>query len=159
VFDAERMLTLIDPSGHVALRKPSPATLGAAAFADEGKVVAALGRRGQVWLLNAEFDVIWQRSLTARPVAVAIDHLGLAVAVADEGGGLPVFDAPGQEVWSVATPRPLVRLACVPESGTLVGAADLGLVCAFDKIGRALWREGLMANVGSLAVSGAGERI
>src|SRR5262249_15335816 len=47
----------------------------------------------------------------------------------------------------------------VPQSGALVGSADLGLVCAFDRRGQALWREGLMANVGSLAVSGTGERI
>jgi hypothetical protein len=159
VFDAERTLTLIDPAGQVALKRPSPATLAAAAFSDEGKVVAAVGRRGQVWLLNAEFDVIWQRGLTPRPIAAAIDHLGLAVAVADEAGGLTVFDARGQEMWKAATARPLVHLAYAPESGALVGAADLGLVCAFDRAGKELWREGLMANVGSLAVSGTGERI
>ena len=159
VFDAERTFTRLDDLGQVALRRPSPATVSAAAFADEGKVAAAIGRRGQAWLLNAEFDVIWQRSLSPRPVAVALDHLGLVVAVADEAGGLQVFDAQGQEVWWAATPRPLLRLAYVPESGALVGSADLGLLCAFDRRGQVLWREGLMANVGALAVSGAGERI
>lgn len=159
VFDAERSLVRIDPAGQISLRRPAPATVSAAASSDEGKVVAALGRRGQVWLLNAEFDVIWQRSVANRPVAVAIDHLGLAVAVSDESGGLAVFDARGQEMWKASTPRPLLHLAFVPESGALVGAADLGLVCSFDQRGQETWREGLMANVGSLAVSGAGDRI
>jgi hypothetical protein len=158
-FDAERAFTRLDALGQVDLRKPSPATVTAAALSDEGKHVAALGRRGQAWLLSAEFDVIWQRSLSPRPVALAIDHQGQVVAVADEAGGLHVFDALGQEVWRAATPRPLVHLAYVPEGGALVGAADLGLVCAFDRRGHLLWREGLMANVGSLAVSGSGELI
>jgi hypothetical protein len=158
-FDAERTFTRLDPFGQVDLRKPSPATVTAAAISDEGKHVAALGRRGQAWLLSAEFDVIWQRSLSARPVALAIDHLGSVVAVADEAGGLHVFDALGQEAWRASTPRPLLHLAYVPEGGALVGAADLGLVCAFDRRGQQLWREGLMANVGSLAVSGSGDLI
>ena len=158
-FDAERTFTRLDALGQVDLRKPSPATVTAAAISDEGRHVAALGRRGQAWLLSAEFDVIWQRSLSPRPVALAIDHQGHAVAVADEAGGLHVFDALGQEVWRAATPRPLIHLAFVPEGGALVGAADLGLVCAFDRRGQQLWREGLMANVGSLAVSGSGELI
>jgi hypothetical protein len=159
VFDVERMLTRLDRLGQVELRRAAPATPTAAVISDEGRHVAALGRRGQVWLLSAEFDVIWQRSLSRQPVALAIDHLGRAVAVSDEGGGLHVFDERGQEVWHSATPRPLVHLAWVPEVGALVGSADLGLVCAFDRRGQYLWREGLVANVGSLAVSGRGERI
>src|SRR5436309_9962254 len=87
VFDAERTLTRIDRLGQVELRRPAPATVVAAVASDEGRHVAALGRRGQAWLLSAELDVIWQRSLSPRPVALAIDHEGLAVAVADEAGG------------------------------------------------------------------------
>jgi hypothetical protein len=159
VFDAERTFTRLDALGQVELRRPAPATVTAAVISDEGKHVVALGRRGQAWLLSAEFDVIWQRSLSPRPVGVAIDHQGHVVAVADEGGGLHVFDALGQEVWRATTARPLLHLAYVPEGGALVGAADLGLVCAFDRRGQQLWREGLMANVGSLAVSGSGDLI
>jgi hypothetical protein len=159
VFDAERTFTRLDAAGEVALRRPSPATVTAAAASDDGRFVAALGRRGQAWLLSAEFDVVWQLGLAPRPLAVAIDHEGHAIAVADEAGGLLVYDRHGQQLWRVLTPRPLVRLAFVPEGGELVGAADLGLVCAFDRRGRPLWRQGLAANVGSLAVSGEGGRI
>lgn len=158
VFDAERMLTRLDRTGQIELRRPAPATLTAAVITDEGRHVAAIGRRGQVWLLSAEFDVIWQRSVSS-PVAVAIDHLGRAVAVADGAGGLHVFDDGGQELWRTTTARPLRYLAYVAEAGALVGAADLGLVCAFDRRGEIMWRDGLMANVGSLAVSGDGRRI
>ena len=40
-----------------------------------------------------------------------------------------------------------------------MGSAEFGLVCAFDRTGKLLWRDGLVAHVGSLAVSGDGGRI
>jgi hypothetical protein len=36
----------------------------------------------------------------------------------------------------------------------LVGSAEYGLVACFDLAGRQVWRDGLVANVGSLAVTG-----
>ncbi len=158
VWDGEKNLARFDRNGKQQLRRPAPATLVAATLSDAGTHAAAVGRRGQVWLLTGELDVIWERSLSRKPVAVAVDHLGQGVAVADEAG-VHVFDAAGREIWRASTPRPLVYLAFVPESAALVGSAEFGLVCAFDRGGHCLWREGLVVHVGSLAVSGDGSRI
>ena len=158
VWDGDKMLGRFDRRGRLVLRRAAPGTLVAAALSDDGQHVAAVGRRGQVWLFTAELDLLWERALPHRPVALALDHLGKGVAVADEAG-VHVFDATGRELWRASTPRPLVHLAFVPEAPVLVGCAEFGLVCAFDREGHCLWREGLAVNVGSLAVSGDGERI
>jgi hypothetical protein len=158
VWDSDKVMSRLDRRGQVQLRRAAPGTVVAAALSDDGRHAAAVGRRGQVWLLTGEFDVVWERSLPVRPLAVALDHLGQGVAVADEAG-VHVFDSGGRELWRASTPRPLLYLSFVPEAPALVGSAEFGLVCAFDRQGHCLWREGLVVHVGSLAVSGDGERI
>src|SRR5207302_3270900 len=56
-------------------------------------------------------------------------------------------------------PRPLVHLVFVPAAPFLVGSADLGLVVCHDLQGKQIWRDALVANVGSVAVSGDGAAI
>jgi hypothetical protein len=92
-------------------------------------------------------------------VAVAMDPLGQYLAVSDKKGHVGVFDSCGQSVCRLESPRPLHHLAFVPEAPVVVGSADFGLVAGFDLRGRWLWRDGLVANVGSLAASGSGQRI
>jgi hypothetical protein len=158
LWDGEKMLARAGRQGRQELRRAAPGSVVAAALSDDGRHAAAVGRRGQVWLFTGELDLLWERTLPHRPVAVALDHLGKGLAVADEAG-VHVFDATGRELWRASTPRPLVYLAFVPEAPALVGCAEFGLVCAFDHEGHCLWREGLVVHVGSLAVSGDGEQI
>ena len=159
VWDVEGSLVRLDRLGQIVVRRPGPASLASAAFADDGNTVAAIGKRGQVWMMTAELTVSWERSLPRRPVALALDALGKQLAVADEAGGVHVFDTAGKVVWHTTAARQLVHLAFVPEAPVLIGSAEFGLVCAFDRTGQCLWRDGLAAHVGSLAVSGDGGRI
>jgi hypothetical protein len=158
-WDAQDGLHLWDRAGRRQAHRPAPAGLAAAACADDGGSVAAVGGRGQVWLLAPDLTPRWERSLSHRPAAVAIDPFGEHVAVADGGGTLHLFDRTGRTVWQTPTPRPLRHLAFVPEKPVLAGSADFGLVACFSAEGRCLWRDGLVAHVGSLAVSGDGSTI
>jgi hypothetical protein len=159
LWDVESHLVRLDRLGQIVVRKPVPGPLLSAACADDGNTAAAIGKRGQVWLLTSELVTIWERSLPRRPLALALDHLGRQLAVADEGGGVHVFDTAGKVVWRATAARPLVHLAFIPEAPVLVGTAEFGLVCALDRAGQGLWRDGLVAHVGALAVSGDGSRI
>ena len=159
VWEAEGTLVRLDSAGRVELRQRSPITPVAVAMSDDGRLVAVVGKRGQVCLLTLDLVPIWERSLPRKPTALAIDHLGRRVAVADESGSVFVFDREGHEVWRASAARPLTRLAFVPEAPALIGAAEFGLVCAFDGAGVCTWRDGLVAHVGSLAVSGSGDLI
>jgi hypothetical protein len=159
VWDREHVLTRLDRLGQEIVRRSWPASIVSAVCADDGNTVAAIGKRGQVWMMTSELTTMWERSLPRRPVAVALDGLGRQLAVADEAGGVHVLDTAGKVVWRGEAARPLVHLALVPEAPVLVGSAEFGLVCAFDRTGHCLWRDGLVAHVGSLATSGDGGKI
>ncbi len=159
VWDGENHLVRLDRLGQIIVRRPAPASLVAATCSEDGGTVAAIGRRGQVWMMTSELGSLWERTLPRRPVALTLEHLGKQLAVADDSGGVHVFDTAGKVVWQVTAARPLVHLAFVPEAPVLLGSAEFGMVCAYDRTGNSLWRDGLVAHVGSLATSGDGARI
>src|SRR5262249_55056533 len=131
----------------------------ALACADDGSALAAGGPEGQVWWLNAALQPSGASRVPARVTGLALTTDGEHLAVADGQGGLRVMDRRGRILWTVTTPRPLHHLAFVPEAGLLVGCAEHGLVCCFEQSGPQRWRDGLVSNVGSLAVSGSGAEI
>lgn len=156
-WDGQEGLFLFNELGTIQARRPAPAPIAAAGSAEDGSacIVAGSQSPGLYWLAP-DLAPRRQRSLPQRATAVAVEPLGRRVAVADAGGTLHLLDARGQTVWQATTPRPLHHLAFVPEKPILVGAADFGLVLCFGASGECLWRDGLVAHVGSLAVSGDG---
>jgi hypothetical protein len=90
-------------------------------------------------------------------VAACLDPFGQYLVVSDQGGDVSVFDRLGGLVSRISCPRPLRYLAFIPTG--FIGSADYGLVAALDLSGRWLWRDGLVAHVGALAVSGDGSQV
>jgi len=156
-------LSLFNHAGRIQAQRPSPAPIAAACCAEDGSAYAIAGGGtgvspvgGWVCWLAPDLSPRWQLPLRQRATAVALEPLGHRLAVADAGGTVTVMDARGRTLWQATTLRPLHHLAFVPEKPLLVGAADLGLVLCFGASGECLWRDGLVAHVGSLAVSGDG---
>ncbi len=159
VWDERHHLACLDAVGDRRAQASAPGPIVTACAADDGSCFAAAGRDGQLWLLGPDLLPRWERAVGKRPLAVALSALGEQVAVADAGAGLHVFERSGRPAWSATTARPLQFLAFVPEGPALVGAADHGLVCCFGASGSSLWRDGLVAHVGSLACTGDGATI
>jgi len=159
-LDGQDDLFLFNRVGAIQAQRPSPVPVAAACCAEDGSACAVGGSQAAVvcWLAP-DLAPRWQRSLPQRATAIALEPLGRYVAVADAGCTLHLLDARGRTVWQATTPRPLVYLAFVPEKAVLIGAADYGLVLCFGAAGECLWRDGLVAHVGSLAVSGDGESL
>jgi len=148
---------LFNRAGKIQAQRPSPVPIAAACCADDGSAYAIGGSQApMVCWLAPDLASRWQRPLPQRVTALALDSLGQHVAVADAGCALHLFDHRGHTLWQTTTPRPLCHLAFVPEKPVLVGAADFGLVLCFGPTGECLWRDGLVAHIGSLAVSGDG---
>jgi hypothetical protein len=158
-WDDQDTLHLFNRLGQLQAQWQAPGALTAVACADDGSSYAAVAGQGQVWLLGPDLKTRWERSVVQRGTAVALEPLGQAVAVADGGGGLQLFDQLGRALWRTVNPRALQYLAFVPEKSALVGSADFGLVACFDRVGKCLWRDGLVAHIGSLATSGDGSTI
>jgi hypothetical protein len=159
VWDNQQNLTLLNQSGHLQAQARAPCDVVAASAADDGRSFVAVGREGQVYLLAPDLTPRWQRSITGRATALALDSFAQRIAVADAEGGVHLLDEAGNLLWRADNPRPLQFLSFVPEKPAVVGSADFGLVVCFDAVGRCLWRDGLVAHIGSLATSGDGETI
>lgn len=159
VWDEQHWLYLLNHAGEVQAQRRIDGALATACCADDGSAYAALGSQGEVCWLAPDLMPRWQCVLPARAVAAALDPLGQYLAVSDIKGNLHVFDRLGKPVRQIDCPRPLQHLAFVPTTGNIVGAADYGLVACFNVDGTWLWRDGLVAHVGSLTLTGGGERI
>jgi hypothetical protein len=159
VRDENHWLYLLNRTGDRQAQVHAPKELTACACADDSSALVTGGREGDIWWLAPDLMPRWQRSLGQRIEALAVDPLGQYVAIADTGGGLSLLTRKGHLVWKVQTPRSLRHLAFIPEAPFLIGCADFGLVANFDTGGRMVWRDGLVANVGSLAVNGDGSTI
>src|SRR5262245_19368346 len=159
VRDENGWLYLLDRDGKRQSQVHAPKELTACACADDASAFVTADRDGDVWWLAPDLMPRWQRSLGQRVEALAVDPLGQYVAAADTGGGLSLLTRKGRLVWKVQTPRGLRHLAFLPEAPFLIGCADFGLVACFDAAGQMVWRDGLVAHVGSLAVNGDGSTI
>jgi hypothetical protein len=124
--------------------------------AEDGSAIVVADERATLGLLGPDLLTHWERTTSGQPVAVAVEPFGRLVALASASSTLAVYDGRGRLLWRMETPRPLVHLAFVPERPLLIGCADYGLVMGFDARGQNLWRDGLVAHVGSLAVTGSG---
>jgi hypothetical protein len=156
-WDDADWLYLLDPQGQRQAQVHAPGPLASACCSDDGSAWAAVGSRGEVWWLAPDLTTRWQRAVPAAAVAATLDPFGQYLAVADARGNLHILDRLGRLVCRAHSPRPLLHLAFGPSA--VVGSADYGLVACLDLGGRWLWRDGLVAHVGSLAVSGDGGQI
>jgi hypothetical protein len=131
-----------------------------AAVSDDGSAFLAADAEGRVSLLAPDFKVRWERQVNGKPVAAALDPLGLVAAVATNLGQICLFHADGEPAREATCPRPAQHLAFVPGTAALIAAADLGWMAAFDlEKGEWLWRDAPVATIGGLAVAGIGEPI
>jgi hypothetical protein len=156
-WDDANWLYLLNRQGQREAQVHAPGALASACCSDDGSAWAAVGSRGEVWWLAPDLTTRWQRLVPAPAVTAALDPFGQYLAVADARGDVHILDHLGRLVCRAHSPRPLLHLAFGPTA--LVGSADYGLVACLDLNGRWLWRDGLVAHVGSLAVSGDGRQV
>ncbi len=156
LWDSEHGLHLFNRSGEPQARLQTADALTAACCADDGGSFAAVGARGQVWMLAPDLAPRWERTLPQRGTAVALDPFGQYLAAADGRGGLTLYDHNGQARWNAANARPLQHLAFIPERPALAATADFGLVACYGVAGNVLWRDAPVVHTGALAVSGDG---
>jgi hypothetical protein len=158
-WDETSWLYLLNRAGERQAQMRLAGGLAAAGCADDGSAYAAVGKRGEVCWLAPDLMARWERSLPHPALAVALDSFGQYLAASDIRGTLQIFNRLGRPVCQLQSPRPLHYLTFVPGAPFLLASADYGLVACFDLTGRWVWRDGLVAHVGALTVSGDGSQI
>jgi hypothetical protein len=159
VWDDKHWLYLLNHLGAVQSQSHLSGGITAAAVADDGSAYAGVGGKGEVYWLAPDLMPRWEKVLPNPALAVALDPFGQYLAASDAKGLLRIYDRAGRAVCKVESPRPLHHLAFVAAAPVLVAAADYGLVACLDLAGNWVWRDGLVAHVGSLSVTGGGERL
>jgi hypothetical protein len=158
-WDGSGWLYLFNPTGQRQSQRQIPGSLANACGADDGSAYAAAGASGEVWWLAPDLSTRWQRTLSHPILTLALDPFGQYLAVSDQRGQISFFNRLGQQVGQTESVRPFHHLAFVPAAPLLVGCADYALVGAFDLNGQWRWRDGLVAHVGALAVTGDGAQV
>lgn len=158
-WDDKNWLYLLNQAGEVQAQRQFPGALASACCAEDGSAYAAVGSRGEVLWLAPDLMPRWEVTVPQRALAAALDPFGQYLAVSDMRGSVHIFDRFGRPACQVESPRPLHHLAFVPTAPFLIGASDYGLVACLDLAGHWVWRDGLVAHIGSLTVSGDGNRI
>jgi hypothetical protein len=159
VWDTNDWLYLLNRLGQRQAQWHTPDKLVSACAAEDGSAYAAGGERGEVWWLAPDLMPRWTHNLHNPVTSLALDSYGQYLAACDNHGDLHLLKNTGKVVFKVSSPRPLQHLTFIPASPHLVGSAEYGLVACYDVTGQMVWRDGLVANVGSLSASGDGSRI
>jgi hypothetical protein len=158
-WDDKDWIYLLNHNGKLQGQVRVPGRLVAAVCADDGSAYAAVGTQGEIWWLAPDFMTVWEQTMPQRTVAAALDSFGQYLAVSDTRGNVYLFDRQGRRIGEIQSPRPLHHLALSPAVPHLLGCSDFGLVACFDLAGKCLWRDGLVAHIGSMAATGVGEPI
>jgi hypothetical protein len=159
VWDDKGSLHVVNRAGVPQARTRLAGNTASACAADDGSAFVAVGANGEVWWLAPDLMICWKQVLPHAALAAALDSFGQYLAVADARGHVHCYDRYGRSLSRVQSPRPLHHIVFVPMAPLLLGCADYGLVTCLDLSGRCLWRDGLVAHVGSLTVSGNGDQV
>ena len=158
-WGADHWLHLLNHAGARQGQSREVDPVVSACCADDGSAYAVVGGAREVAWLGPDLMPRWRKALPHAPLAAALDAFGRYLAVADEKGSVHLFDARGEVVGRASSARPLCHVAFVPAAPWLVGSADFGLAGSFDMKGTWRWRDGLIVNIGSLAVNGDGSQL
>jgi hypothetical protein len=158
-WDLSQRLYLWDLQGTLQAQHTLFFSPIAGAVSVAGTRIVIAGAEGQLWWLDHHLRLKFDQTLAEPALALAMEPLGQYVAVSDRRRQTRLFTRLGTLACSLESPRPLHFLEFIPGQALLVGSANYGFVGCFDPSGGCKWRDPPLANVGSLATDGAGQRI
>lgn len=156
-WDDSHTIYVLSASGDLIAQRQAPREIVSVAAADTGEAVVAISRTGQVWWLNSNLEPLLEIDVPFNPLAVAVDSHGYYAAVSTQQGKNFAISRAGKKVMEYETNRPLKFLTFVMETGSILGAAEHGLVTCYNFRGHNEWYSALFSNVGSIATDVHGE--
>ena len=129
------------------------------AWSEAGATGVLLSGDSDVVAVTDRFQSVWTLSVPEPVLDVAIEPHGRYIAVAMANGATLLYDANRRRVASWESARPLRFLRFLQTEATVLGAAEYGLLGAWQVDGTVQWQEKLWSNAGALAASGDGQRI
>ncbi len=152
-------VSLFDAAGQVRHVSRGLTNVGPLAFSATGDGLAVATGETRVAVLDRNLSVVWSLNLYDRITALAFDPFGRHLAVALANRDVRIYTSTRRSIAEFEVVRPLKFLTFSASEPVLFGAAEDGLLGAFDLAGRSLWDVRLFTSCGDLAVSGSGSVI
>jgi hypothetical protein len=144
----------LDPNGRLRHVVRGLTKVGRVAFADAGSGLAAAYDDKKVALLDESLAVIWSLTLYDKIVGLALDPFGKHLAVALANRDVRIYTATRRPIAEFEVVRPARFLKFAATEPLLIGAAEDGLLAAWQLSGKPVWDVRLFASCGDLAMSG-----
>lgn len=144
---------------------PEPIRLSAADQAGQ-LLVFILGKRSLV-LMDWDLNLLAERQLHSEPISLAVDPLGLYLAVGFMGNETRLYTRAGKPSGSFETRQPLAHMAFMPGTSKLLGSTRFDqLICAELEQGKGhqldtevAWTQNTGVAIGHLHVIGGASKI
>lgn len=159
VADEAGGLSLIDATGRLRHVSRGLMKVDRVAFAESGNNLAVAYDEKKIALIDRSLAVVWSLNLYDKIVGLALDPFGKHLAVALANRDVRIYTATRREIAEFEAVRPLRFLQFAATEPLLIGAAEDGLLAAYDHEGRPKWDVRLFASCGDLTSSGDGATI
>jgi len=144
----------LDPNGRLRHVSRGLSRVGRIAFADVGTGLAAAFDERKVALLDESLAVMWSLTLYDRIVGLALDPFGKHLAGSLASRDVRIYTTSRRPIAEFEVVRPARFLKFAATEPLLIGAAEDGLLAAWQLSGKPLWDVRLFASCGDLAMSG-----
>ncbi len=138
VRESSGRMVAISPEGEIRNVQTAPEPVKLSAADQAGNLVALVMDRTKLVLLDGDLNLIAERKLHSEPLGLAVDPLGLFVAVSFEGRETQLFTRAAKPAGKFETRQPLARMCFVPGAARLVACTkfDQYLAVDFESEGR-----------------------
>lgn len=131
IRDQTGKVVVLSGEGEIEASEQSPEPVRLSAGDQAGQLVAMVLGKRLLAFFDWDLNLLVEKRLHSEPVALAVDSLGLYVAVSFLGRETRIYNRQGRQVAEFETRQPLARMEFVPGSSRLVGSTTFDqLVCA-----------------------------
>lgn len=125
-------IVAITPEGDIRNVQAAPEAVKLSAADQSGQLVALVMDRTKLVLLDGDLNLIVEKKLHSEPLGLAVDPLGLFVAVSFEGRETQIYSRAGKLAGKFETRQPLARMSFVPGASRLLGCTKFDQYLAVD---------------------------
>ncbi|MBI1322809.1 hypothetical protein GC170_06450 [bacterium] len=125
-------IVAITPEGDIRNVQAAPEAVKLSAADQCGQLIALVMDRTKLVLLDGDLNLIVEKKLHSEPLGLAVDPLGLFVAVSFEGRETQLYTRAGKMAGKFETRQPLARMSFVPGSARLLACTKFDQFLAVD---------------------------
>jgi YD repeat-containing protein len=132
IRESSGRVVVLSAEGDVRAAELSPEPIKLSAAAQSGQLLAMVVGKTNLVLLDGDLNVLVERRLHSEPLALAVDSLGLYVAVSFQGSETRLYTRAGKPAGSFESRQPLALMAFVPGTARLLGATKFDQFLGID---------------------------